>query len=330
MSLPEIKIIPKNTGKLTITETVPPALTSYLIPGAQATVIAGEFGYFLLQKISVASYAVWYNNFFLECEESFRVIASGPMLILQFFLRNSFFVEAEETLLFLEGRYNLAYLPNADHEVRFLKGLYTHVCIEYPFQTLTEMAEIYPAMNSFIKKTAQDKPVFLYPVHPFITIGMKTNIETLLYCDYNEGVKDRLLKAKILELLFEVMERITHAPVSNAVDLTSEEVIQINMVRDLLDSQLNKVISKYELARQAGMNEHKLSAAFKYIFGVSISEYHITARMKAAENLLRDTNDSIDEIAESVGYATAKSFIKEFSKRHKNITPNKYRKYSIN
>ncbi len=329
MSLQKIKVTPKHSGEISITNNVPSVLTPYLIAGAQVTVVTGKFGHILLQKINIISHVLWYSCFLIEHEESFHVVTNDTPL-LQFFIHNSFYVEAEgETLIFMEGRYNFTYFPTGDYEIKFARGMYTHVCVEYPLPSLTEMAQLYSVMDIFIKSikgTGHKAVTFLHPAHPLISIEMKSDIERLLYCNYHEDIKTTFLKGKLLDLLLEVMERAAHAPVRAVVDLTDKEIEQLNIIRDEVESNLNKVIRPHELARRAQMNIHKFNAAFKYLFTISLSEYHINARMKHAEAMLIDTDDSIDEIAEVVGYAGAKSFIKEFAKRHKEITPDKYRK----
>ncbi len=326
--LPVIRVIPKHTGDLSVTNVVPPELTACKIPCAENQIIlAGSSGHFFLQEIKVSQHSIWYNNFLIEQDESFRLVADGPVFVFLLILRNSFFIEGDPPFVFHEGRYNLVYLPSIDHEIRLKKGrLYTSVIIHFPVDNLLSMARYYTTLDEFIRTAGQDQPVLLRPAPPMITVKMKHNIENILYCNYNAGIKNAFLDGQLLSILIEVMEQASHHPLAHAVNLTEQETDGIYTVRDELTNHLEKGINVKTLAKKAGMNVSQLKHLFKVFFGVSISEYHITARMKRAVELLTGTNKNVNEIADLVGYASDKTFIREFAKHHKGVTPDKFRK----
>ena len=74
-----------------------------------------------------------------------------------------------------------------------------------------------------------------------------------------------------------------------------------------------------------GMNEFKLKAGFKQVFGISMFDYLIKKRMQEARSLLLETDKPIKEIASLTGYSTKQSFLNAF-KKYFHDTPGSFRK----
>ena len=66
------------------------------------------------------------------------------------------------------------------------------------------------------------------------------------------------------------------------------------------------------------------SVFFKNNVGKTFLNYLTHLRMEKAKELMRTTNDSIAEISEKVGYASANTFTRSF-KKIEQITPSQYR-----
>lgn len=80
----------------------------------------------------------------------------------------------------------------------------------------------------------------------------------------------------------------------------------------------------HELAELIGTNAKRLNEAFRHCAGVTISEYLREERMKEASRLLRHTDASITEIAESIGFGSGANFSTAFKTRF-GLTPKHYR-----
>ncbi len=79
------------------------------------------------------------------------------------------------------------------------------------------------------------------------------------------------------------------------------------------------------LARQAGLSKFHFTRLFKSALGVSPSRYHLSLRMKAGRQLLRETNKTIVAIALEVGYNNPSRFAELF-RRETGLTPSEYRR----
>ena len=79
------------------------------------------------------------------------------------------------------------------------------------------------------------------------------------------------------------------------------------------------------LAAIACMSETKLKSCFKRQFGCSVTQYIQGRRMSQAEHLLIDTDFTMGQIAQMIGYTTSSRFAELF-KKSTGILPIEYRK----
>jgi len=69
-----------------------------------------------------------------------------------------------------------------------------------------------------------------------------------------------------------------------------------------------------DIANMVGLNPVYFSVLFKKETGMNFSNYLINLRMEKAKNLLRSTNDTMEAIADSVGYKDTRYFSQLFTK----------------
>ncbi|PMC33798.1 DNA-binding response regulator [Bacillus sp. UMB0899] len=102
----------------------------------------------------------------------------------------------------------------------------------------------------------------------------------------------------------------------------------IQKAMNYVDQHLNEQLSLKEVATFVHLNSSYFSVLFKDQTKMTFSEYVTRSRLQRAKNLLIGTNMAVSDIAEAVGYTTAKYFIKIF-KEYEGQTPSKYRKTSM-
>lgn len=78
-----------------------------------------------------------------------------------------------------------------------------------------------------------------------------------------------------------------------------------------------------EVAAHVKLNPQYFASLFKKEVGLSPSRYISQKRLEEAQYLLRQTNASITEAAEALGYCNPSHFIKEY-RRHFGITPKQH------
>ncbi len=91
-----------------------------------------------------------------------------------------------------------------------------------------------------------------------------------------------------------------------------------------LDEKLHEPVSMRDVADHLHLNASYFSVLFKEQTGLTFSEYLTRSRVQRAKELLMNTRLPISEIAERVGYQTAKYFVKVF-RSLESVSPGQYR-----
>ncbi|MDO4175460.1 MAG: AraC family transcriptional regulator, partial [Eubacteriales bacterium] len=91
-----------------------------------------------------------------------------------------------------------------------------------------------------------------------------------------------------------------------------------------ISNHMNRRVTIDELAEQFYVSPTQLKNSFKGVYGVSIYAYTRTQKMQAAACALRQSNDTIMQIAGRYGYENPSKFSKAF-KDVLGVTPNEYR-----
>ncbi|MDT0644520.1 AraC family transcriptional regulator [Zunongwangia sp. F363] len=95
---------------------------------------------------------------------------------------------------------------------------------------------------------------------------------------------------------------------------------------DHLDESLKPL---YEIAALHNTNEHKIKTGFKKVFGSTPNQYHREQRIERSKILIENTDLSLSEIAQKMGFASYPAFSKTFKQLAK-VTPRKYSKSTRN
>lgn len=103
----------------------------------------------------------------------------------------------------------------------------------------------------------------------------------------------------------------------------------VEQCKDYLAQNFHKKISVEELAKLIGVNRTYLSGKFSEQVGMSISQYNILIRIRAAENLLKYSEASISYISDYLCFSSQSHFGREFKKKN-GISPSEYRKQNKN
>ncbi len=110
-----------------------------------------------------------------------------------------------------------------------------------------------------------------------------------------------------------------------ARERSETEMRPIRLAKKYMQENYQKPLTLEDVAAVAGFNPTYFSTVFKKVTGENFLEYLSQLRMKEARELLCDGHLRIEDIAEKVGYADTKYFVKLF-KKSTGLTPQEYRK----
>lgn len=100
---------------------------------------------------------------------------------------------------------------------------------------------------------------------------------------------------------------------------------ECSAVKRYIDANFRQPLSLDHLAEVSKLNKYYLAHAFREYIGLSPINYLNSRRVEEARILLRDTNDSISEIAGIVGFSSQSYFAQVFQKAV-GESPGEYRK----
>lgn len=137
----------------------------------------------------------------------------------------------------------------------------------------------------------------------------------------SDYMRDMVINKFLATLLVEIMRESWHPEEKQHVSKRAS----VLEVREWIDQNYASQISLDDLAEKFFINKYYLSKIFKSQMGMTISSYIKIVRITKAKQLLRFTNQTLDEIGEAVGITPARYFSEVFSSVE-GVSPNTYRK----
>jgi len=131
-------------------------------------------------------------------------------------------------------------------------------------------------------------------------------------------------RVKLLEL-FLYLVKLEFTEEKQPAAYRSEQVEIVRRIHDQLLENLDQRVTIEELSRQYLINTTTLKEVFKMVYGASLATHIKTHRMELAARLLRESDRSIAEIAQAVGYDSQSRFTAAFKSVFR-VLPKEYRK----
>ena len=127
--------------------------------------------------------------------------------------------------------------------------------------------------------------------------------------------------------------------VSNIASMLAKYILLENMLKPDFDECVERAVAFIEenlgedisirlITENINVSKSVLYKKFDSVFGTTVSEYINIKRIEKAEELLKTTDLSMEEISQAAGFSSAPYFGKVF-KRLKGTTPLKYKKHKF-
>ncbi|MCU6790618.1 helix-turn-helix domain-containing protein [Paenibacillus sp. WQ 127069] len=101
-----------------------------------------------------------------------------------------------------------------------------------------------------------------------------------------------------------------------------------NQIKDYVENNYHLDLSLTILGENIGLSPSYLSSIFKEVTGMNFVDYINTRRVEQAKIRLRQTQDTVVDISEQVGFTNSNTFIRVF-KRHEGVTPGQFRQMYV-
>lgn len=140
-----------------------------------------------------------------------------------------------------------------------------------------------------------------------------------------ENIRKGYHKVKVLELLLFLSGLEYKGESEERRYFSRSQVTAAKEAKKYLLAHLDEHITITELADMLGISSTSLKICFKGVYGDTINGYITNCKMQKAASLLKNTDKSVLEIAEIVGYNNGSKFAGAF-RRVMDKSPNEYRK----
>jgi len=143
-------------------------------------------------------------------------------------------------------------------------------------------------------------------------------LDQLQNCPYSGQMGQYYMEGKAIELI----ALCWHGPdqtsqlESRATQLKKADVERLYKAKEILRETQSHPPGLLELARQVGLNDFKLKAGFKELFGTTVFGYIREERMNTARLLLEQGRSNVSETALMVGYTNMSHFSALFRKTY--------------
>lgn len=122
-----------------------------------------------------------------------------------------------------------------------------------------------------------------------------------------------LLKVKVIDLLL-TLERLDHVIDDGYKKFSQDIVKKVRHIKQAIDEYPENHETIATLSEKYGLPQTTLKTCFKYMYGYPPYEYLMRQRVNYGVILLKETDMSIAQIAQKVGYSNPSKFSKTFKK----------------
>jgi AraC-like DNA-binding protein len=227
------------------------------------------------------------------------------------------------------GQYNMIYPPllqTPAWPAREQNNVTTFT-IHFPIPYLQNLVVSFPALSFFLDKVQQGITCKLSKSPGIADPKMITLIRNIQDCSYAESLKKTYLDLQISTLLAIALIRMVARTSRNKPEilLKPQDIEKIQATREYLLQNMEQPPTLIELAHKMGLNDFKLKKGYKQLYGMTLFDDFLHARMEKARRLMMETKQSIVAIAELAGYKNVSNFSVAF-KRYFGHTPGWLRK----
>jgi AraC-like DNA-binding protein len=315
----DLRITASDGSTLTFEPGVPTALQNYVLPGVPSISATAPFGKMIFHELKGGGFTIVYSHYICDRSVTLEARSNAPVTEFQLACKNNahFHRAGLGEVYMLEKQFNLFHTPYWETSCDLHEGNeYATLVITFEIAYLEKLAPHFPFLDVFLQQVEEQTPALLSDIYNYANIQMMGIAHDILYGDFSAQVKNLYVEAKVIELLIQALDKVGHFHSNTAarIVLRPYDIERIKEAAELLIQNMDNPLTIVELAHRVGLNDYKLKKGFKQIYGTTIFNYFMSARMERAKSLLEETNIPIMDIAYQTGYRNISNFITAFRK----------------
>ena len=172
---------------------------------------------------------------------------------------------------------------------------------------------------SALQNTLRDNHSFVF--HEAMTPPMERTFDQLCAITEATPLAHLLYQTKAQELIYLLFAKLLTRSAIRAIPINPTDAEKLYTVRSIILNDLSLPPQVPQLAHQVGLSQTRMNRLFRQIFGDSIYNYYLTARMTEAARLLARL--SVSETGYQLGFTNLSHFTRLFE-RHFQMKPKHY------
>lgn len=161
--------------------------------------------------------------------------------------------------------------------------------------------------------------VFLYPSGADFSEALEIILKEV---DNKDALSDEIIKGQVLSMLSPYIRFICEVEKNGLTD--PSEDLRITLVKRYINDNKNMFLDSENVANYCHFNVKYLNRIFKQETGQTLLEYIHDVKISEAERLMTETDLSLEDISEQLGFSNVQYF-NTFFKRITSMTPGFYR-----
>ena len=302
--------------KLSLDLDIPEELANEILPATDFSAFSlYQQGRYLGQVIKVDELSVWHTSHIVMRDTTLHCTREGSFLYMHMVLQNtsSLHTKGLKTSDVLEGQFNITYLPYVDVVSSYKPGKQVSVLIPYSPGHLLKFVQEFPSLEKFLNNVENRIATRLAPKHVFASAEMIKVVNDILYATFTNPLNKIYIETKSIELLILAIKKLTNEKEKKLI-VKAADIEKIYSAKDWLMDNIDSPGTLAQLAGRVNTNEFKLKTIFKEVYGTTVFDFLLKARMENAKKLLLETELPIADIGYIAGYSSPATFTSSFRK----------------
>lgn len=316
----DINILTREQVPVAATQNIPAPFARLTVSEARPTYIEGDFGALLLLEQTAPGLSIIHKSYYIRQTTSLFEATDKATFYCCFPINKAlrFQQQGLPKQRIPEGQFNIFYANPVHNQYWFEKGKKYVVCEVYCTAAMFEpLKAVFPMVNDFLLKATLGFSGQLGVEHAHITPEMLLVLRQMRDCTHTGFIREIYLHSLTTRLLLMAVTRLSLVKVpASEVKLQPYELTRLREAWDHLMQHLDQPGTMMDLAQVVGLNAFKLKRGFKQLYGITVFEFLLEARMEKAKRLLRETDMTVHAVALSVGYKNISSFTVAFKKKY--------------